>query len=332
MSLTAILSALIAGGVAVALGAWAFTNAIEWLGHALSLGDRLLGGVLAAWGTALPELMVPLVAVLGGSSAGHAVGVGAILGAPFLLATLAFALLGATVLARARLGRPRTLVLRSGRTGADLAWFSLLLALAVGVGLPLFHPYRYWAMAVLLAGYAAYLARALAGREGAAGSRPERFALWRAERPPRLGLVVAEAAVAVALLLAGAEAFVAAVTGLGHSPGLSHVVLAVVLAPLATELPEVMNSVVWTWRGRDDLALGALTGAMVIQATIGPSLGILLTGWRLGPTEALAAALTLLAALFFALLLGRRPRGPDGVGLIAGLAVYIAFLAAVTRS
>lgn len=319
---------MVVGGVAVALAAQTFTNAIEWLGFHLRLGDRLLGGVLAAWGTALPELAVPLVAVVGGSSAAQAVGVGAILGAPFLLATMAFALIGAAVALRAARGRDRTLAAHPRSTSADLLWFVALLALAVAVGTPGLHALRGWAVALLIGGYAFYLVTALRHPGSQTPPRPERFALWRPRRAPGLGAVLVEAAAAVVLLLAGAEAFVSAVTGLGHALGVSHLVLAVVLAPLATELPEVMNSVVWTWRGRDDLALSAVTGAMIIQSTVGPSLGIALTAWRLGPTESFAAALALVAALFFAFSL-RALRRLDAPRLLFGAAFYAMFLVAV---
>lgn len=318
--------ALVAGGVAVAMAAQAFTNAIEWLGYRLRLGDRVLGGILAAWGTALPELVVPLVAVLGGSSAAHAVGIGAILGAPFLLATMAFALVGGAVVVRGVRGRGRALLVDPRATRRDLLWFAALLAVAIVVGTPAFHALRWWAIAVLLGSYALYLVLVLRQPGGDAGGRPERFVLWRPRRPPALGAVLAEAAAAVALLLAGAEAFVTAVTGLGHGLGVSHLVLAVVLAPLATELPEVLNSVVWTWRGRDDLALSAVTGAMIIQSAVGPSAGIALTSWRLGPTESFAAALALVAALFFAFSL-RGPRRLDAPRLLFGAAFYALFLA-----
>ncbi len=321
-------AAMIAGGVAVALAAQTFTNAIEWLGFRLRLGDRLLGGVLAAWGTALPELAVPLVAVAGGSSAGHAVGVGAILGAPFLLATMAFALIGAAAGLRSLRGRDGQLKADARAASADLLWFVALLAVALAVGTPVLHGLRVPAAAALGAGYLLYLVIAVRSGGGTAEMRPQRFALWRARRDPSLLAMLAEAAAAVALLLVGAEAFVSAVTGLGHALGVSHLVLAVVLAPLATELPEVMNSVVWTWRGRDDLALSAVTGAMIIQSAIGPGLGIALTPWRLGPTESFAAALALLAALFFAVSL-RAFRRLDAPRLLVGAAFYAMFLAAV---
>jgi cation:H+ antiporter len=341
LSALAVTGALVAGAAAVALGAQMFTNAVEWLGFRLRLGDRVLGGVVAAWGTALPETAVPLVAVLGvgaGGGAGgdathaaHAVGVGAILGAPFLLATVAFALLGATIVLRRRRGGADHLVVAPRGASADLTWFVALFAVALAASAPPFRPHRLAVVPILVGGYAVYLAVTLRGGRGVAARAPDRLALWRVRQPPALAAVGVVAAVALALLVAGAQAFVVAVTGLGHLWALPQVLLAVVLAPLATELPEVTNSVLWAWRGRDDLALSAVTGAMIIQSAIGPSLGIALTPWALGPTEWFAAALALAAAVFFALGL-RLYRRLDAPPLLFGAAFYALFLAVMATA
>src|SRR5437868_15333143 len=85
----------------ILLGAELFTNGIEWFGHKLNLAEGAVGSVLAAVGTALPETMIPLVAILtatGATDAAHHIGVVAILGAPFMLATLAMSVTGLGVM------------------------------------------------------------------------------------------------------------------------------------------------------------------------------------------------------------------------------------------
>src|SRR5882672_4207853 len=90
------------GLVVILAGSELFTNGIEWFGHKLDLAEGAVGSVLAAVGTALPETTIPLIAILfTGGAAANDVGIGAILGAPFMLATLAMAVLGITVLAMA---------------------------------------------------------------------------------------------------------------------------------------------------------------------------------------------------------------------------------------
>src|SRR5918996_3581958 len=90
---------LIIAFAVILLGAELFTNGIEWFGHKLKLAEGAVGSVLAAVGTALPETMIPIIAILFGTGdASHAVGIGAILGAPFMLSTLAMFVTGAAVI------------------------------------------------------------------------------------------------------------------------------------------------------------------------------------------------------------------------------------------
>jgi cation:H+ antiporter len=86
---------LLAVSFAVVLaGALLFTNAVEWIGHRLNLGEGAVGSVLAAVGTAMPETLIAIVALLGVDAGSEDVAIGAIVGAPFLLATLAMGLVG----------------------------------------------------------------------------------------------------------------------------------------------------------------------------------------------------------------------------------------------
>ncbi|MBU2721101.1 sodium:calcium antiporter, partial [Acidithiobacillus ferridurans] len=84
---------LVAALLIILAGAEAFTNALEHLGDRLGISEGVTGSIFAAVGTALPETMVPVVAVFAATSGqpahlGEEVGVGAILGAPMMLSTL----------------------------------------------------------------------------------------------------------------------------------------------------------------------------------------------------------------------------------------------------
>lgn len=79
-----------------------FANAVEILGERLELGGGAVGSVLAAVGTALPETMIPLIAIITalitGSDSTDQISIGAIIGAPFLLSTLGMCVVGASAL------------------------------------------------------------------------------------------------------------------------------------------------------------------------------------------------------------------------------------------
>ena len=73
---------LVLSAVAIVVAAALFTNAVEILGDRLDLDQGSIGSVLAAVGTALPETMIPVVALVAalftGASAAGEIGVGAI--------------------------------------------------------------------------------------------------------------------------------------------------------------------------------------------------------------------------------------------------------------
>jgi cation:H+ antiporter len=84
---------------------------------------------------------------------------------------------------------------------------------------------------------------------------------------------------ALALIIIGAQVFVGAVEHLSTVIGLDPTILALIIAPIATELPEKFNSVLWVRTGKDTLAMGNITGAMVFQSCLPTMLGLLFTSW-----------------------------------------------------
>src|SRR5437867_5279875 len=88
--------ALIVAGVVLSLvGAEVLASGVEWLGLKLRISEGATGSILAALGTATPETLIPVVAILFTNTAdSDEIGVGAILGAPFMLGTLVMLLIG----------------------------------------------------------------------------------------------------------------------------------------------------------------------------------------------------------------------------------------------
>jgi cation:H+ antiporter len=129
---------LIASFAVILAGALLFTNAIEWIGHRLGVGEGAVGSLLAAVGTALPETLIAIVALVGATKS-EGVAIGAIVGAPFLLATLAMGLVGGTAyLYRSKRKQGLTLKAHVPTLDRDLAFFMVFfgLALALGFGAP----------------------------------------------------------------------------------------------------------------------------------------------------------------------------------------------------
>ena len=129
------------------------------------------------------------------------------------------------------------------------------------------------------------------------------------------------------MMAAGAHFFVSAVEHLSKSVGVPAGLIALVLAPLATELPEKFNSVIWLRGNKDTLALGNITGAMVFQSSVPVALGLALTDWTLNSLNILSVVLALLGGAYLYLLL-RREKPIEGEHLLLGGALYAAFVVA----
>jgi cation:H+ antiporter len=321
---------LVLSAVAIVAAAALFTNAVEILGERLNLGEGAVGSVLAAVGTALPETMIPMVAVIAyvltGTSAAGDIGVGAILGAPFLLATLAMFVAGVSVLV---FRRPREsddeVVVKEGTEKRDMIYFLACFSLGAGAGIVPLPFYAKVALAILLVvAYALYVRQTIkSGGEGVE-EPPEKLTLWPSSEAPTWA-VAAQVVGTVAVMGAGAHFFVSAVEHLSRSVGVPAGLIALVLAPLATELPEKFNSVIWLRGNKDTLALGNISGAMVFQSSVPVALGLAFTSWSLNLLNTLSAALALVGGAYLYLLL-RREKPIEGEHLLVGGALYAVFV------
>jgi cation:H+ antiporter len=317
--------------VLIVVGALGFTNAVEWLGQRLNLGAGAVGALLAAVGTALPESLIPVVALAGGGGEeAEQIAIGSIIGAPFLLGTLAMLLVAISSLAyRGRRPEGRRLTLEPSTAQRDLRFFLVAFPIGVllGLGTPL--ALRGAAAAALVAGYLVY-AIVTAKRSGDAGAEEELAPLHfdtTKEDPPSAAQIGLQLLVSLAAIVGGAEIFVGEVETVATSIGVGSLVLALVLAPLATELPEKINSVLWVRSGKDELALGNITGAMSFQSAIPVAIGLLLTDWQLDHFALTAALVALVGGLLAYFAIGRRDFGAHFAMAWTGL--FGAFLAVV---
>ena len=288
--------------VAVTLGACAlFTNGIEWLGKRFNLSEGAIGGVLAAIGTTLPETSIPIIAIFFGDSRAEAeVGLGAILGAPFMLTTLVIPILAILLMVYAGLGkRTASFRLNYRDVKGDLSFFVVAYSVALAC---VFIPSRlaHAVAAVGLVGLYLYYVKlkfSETDEEGSeSGLEPLLFA--RKAVTPSFGLIGLQGILGLAGLALGAHLFVLAAETIAGALSISPLILALLVAPLATELPEMSNSFLWLYRKKDRLAVGNVTGAIVFQGTIPVSIGLVGTDWTLAPTALITMVLAVAAATF----------------------------------
>jgi cation:H+ antiporter len=336
---------LVLAFIVILMGAELFTNGIEWFGRKLELAEGAVGSVLAAVGTALPETMIPIVAILfGAGAASDGVAVGAVLGAPFMLATLAMFVTGVAVLLAARnRGSGDVMPVDSGVLAHDMGYFGLAYAIAIGAAfLPLEVVWLKWVVAgLLLAIYAWYVKGHFEADPSvdATDLAPLRFRrLDRLGDPavPRLRVVNLQVLAALGLIILGAVFFVDAVEHLATQFGIQETLLALVIAPIATELPEKFNSIIWVRQGKDTLAMGNITGAMVFQSTIPTVVALLFasSAWHVSAGSTIAfvsAGIAFLSsgAIFIPMARAGRLRGR---GLLIGGAFYLVYLGLVVAA
>lgn len=293
----------------ILVAAEVFTNALEHLGERLGISEGVTGSIFAAVGTALPETLVPLLAIFsytsatGDSHAGHDIGVGAILGAPLMLATLSISLMALSVLKR----RGVTGHVRPERTGLvrDLNFFILAFVFAtIAMFIPHSEPLvRYGISILMILIYFVYVLMTIKAsqalvEDGHATEAEDTMLLSRLGLPTNMPTIVVQLLLGLGLLIVGAKGFINEVETAAAILGVSALLLSLLIIPIATELPEKVNSILWIRKGKDTLAFGNITGAMVFQGTLLPAIGIMLTDWSPRLEVAWGIGITLVAAMW----------------------------------
>jgi cation:H+ antiporter len=289
---------LVVSFVLIVVGAFFFTNAVEWAGVRLGLAQGAVGSLLAAVATALPESVIPVIAIVKGSSMEQQeIAIGAIIGAPFLLGTLAMAIVGFSAYMYKNRREQNEEIRSEVETGQrDFAFFVGFfgVALLIGaIGAP--SGVRIAAAILFVIAYVVYTVWTV--RQGKGGeTEPDAplFFDWTKDDPPSNFQLILQLVLSIGAIVGGANLFVAEIEAVATSVGVPLLVLALVLAPLATELPEKANSIIWVRDGKDSLALGNITGAMVFQSALPVAFGLAFTTWELQP-EALVAGVVGLA-------------------------------------
>jgi cation:H+ antiporter len=355
---------LLACAVAIYVACEWFVNAVEWLGARLQVGPVAVGTILAAAGTALPESVVTLVAVLFGSPEhGNDIAVGAAMGGPLVVGTVAYGVTGAMLIWRKRRLRSAassstsygaaadgavreegstgdgshggSLALATRESGGDLAgvdtsrlardqrWFLVIFAVKVALGLVAF-TIKPWLGCLFFAAYVLYFVREMRDTgEQASDEGLEPLKLQRHRARPSTLAVTAQTLITLVVIFGASQLFVQQLEWAGPALGLPSAVVALLLSPIATELPEIMNAIIWVRQGKLQLALANISGAMMIQATVPSGIGILLTSWKFDTPLVLAGAATMASVLYLLWVLraGRLTAGR----LAAATGFYLAF-------
>ena len=272
-----------------------FVNGVEWLGRKAGISQTAVGTVLAAFGTALPESVVTFVAVVfGHDEAARNIGVGAALGGPLVLATIAYPLVGIMLLLTRSQPAGQPIRVNSDRLGRDQIWFLLIFACKITLGFLVFS-LKPWLGVLFLAAYALYTAYEVMhdADEPEGELAPLKF---QSKAPnPGWSVICAQTILATLVIFVASRVFVSQLEVVGPWLGLPSTVVALLLSPVATELPETMNAIIWIRQGKHRLALSNISGSMMIQATVPTALGLFFTPWLFDEALTIAGLVTAVA-------------------------------------
>jgi cation:H+ antiporter len=307
-----------------------FTNAVEWMGMVLNLSHGVTGSILAAVGTALPETIIPIIAILFTNTASaNQIGIGAIAGAPFMLSTLGFSITGLAVVGYSLLNKRKITMNADYKVSArDLTFFIIV----YGVAILTTYFINYGAVKIivpilLLLSYLIYVVITFSsGSINADRQTIDEFYLSRVFKV-RINTfwIFIELIAALIGIVYGSHIFVLNVSGVSRYFGISPLILSILITPIATELPEKFNSVIWIGKKKDTLALGNITGAMVFQSCFPVAFGIALTPWNLSGVTEMSAFLAITCAMINLLWI-KTKKTVNPFMLMSGGAFYIIFI------
>ncbi|AKN29654.1 membrane protein [Clostridium carboxidivorans P7] len=275
-----------------------FVNGIEWVGKAFNISQSAVGSVLAAFGTALPESIVTFIAVVfGASSSQKDIGIGAALGGPLVLSTIAYAVVGISIVMFSGRRKAGDHIKFDGKKLArDQVWFMCIFVFKIGLGLIAF-AIKPWLGFLFLVAYGVYFYREMSSDNVEVAGELEPLKFSPKSENPKKSLILVQTIGSLIFIFIGSQMFVHNLSALSVSLGIPPHMVSLLLSPVATELPETLNAVIWVRQGKENLALSNISGSMMIQATVPSALGIIFTPWMLDKSLMISAIITFAAIL-----------------------------------
>lgn len=321
--------------ITILIAAQLFSNALEYFGEKLNISSGVVGSIFAAVSTALPESSVPILAMLSGTPdkfLNEEISVGAILGAPLMLSTISTALMAISVIRK----RGVFGTIKPEITGfkRDLDFFIVaFIFAAIAMFAPLIPMYLRFSLStslvLLYIGYVTFTFQASRTlvQDGHNINPTHPLYATKIGLKSNYPAILIQLICGLGLLVIGAKSFINLTATVSHALHISPLLFSLLVFPLATELPEKVNSIIWVRHKQDTLAFGNLTGAMVFQGTLLPAMGILLTPWQPSRTVLIGIAVTVIAAAW--LRINTSTRGISILKLMLNGIIYVAYLWAV---
>ena len=220
------------------------------------------------------------------------------------MATIAYAVVGWTFITTEKQCNKKFISKATElRLGHDQLWFMSIFVFKIVLGLVAF-VFKPWLGILFFLAYATYVRQEMKGTDD-----PEHLDFLEPlkirphTKNPSHRWALLQTGLALIVIFLSSNVFVHQLEVIGPLLGLPPQMVALLLSPIATELPEIMNAIIWVRQGKQILALGNISGAMMIQATVPSALGIIFTPWILDKALIWGALVTILSILGLYLLL-----------------------------
>ena len=311
-----------------------FTNSIEHLGKKFNLDESATGSILAAAGTALPETILPLIAIFqvkGNNSDGIEIGTGAILGSSFLLSAFALFISALAFIFFQKQKLKNPLNINFENFSRDYKFFIVAYFIAITSTFINEKNLKIIIGAFLICYWIFYAIKTISKsneNEVEENCPNLYFAFSNKNLENNIFIILLQTIFSLFLLFIFSKLFVDEIQAFSILTKISPLVVSLVLSPLATELPEITNSIIWIKNKKDSLAISNITGAMVYQASICTSIGLIFTDWKFNSIATSNIFCTSCAVLTVFIISRFIKKVPSGL-LLSCLIWYLGFLFSV---
>ena len=311
-----------------------FTNSIEHLGKKFNLDESATGSILAAAGTALPETILPLIAIFqvkGNNSNGIEIGTGAILGSSFLLSAFALFISALAFIFFQKQKLKNPLNINFENFSRDYKFFIVAYFIAITSTFINEKNLKIIIGAFLICYWIFYAIKTISKsneNEVEENCPNLYFAFSNKNLENNIFIILLQTIFSLFLLFIFSKLFVEEIQAFSILTKISPLVVSLVLSPLATELPEITNSIIWIKNKKDSLAISNITGAMVYQASICTSIGLIFTDWKFNSIATSNIFCTSCAVLTVFIISRFIKKIPSGL-LLSCLIWYLGFLFSV---
>ncbi len=314
---------ILIGGTLVILGGLLFTNSVEYLASKYRISSTFIGAIISPILTSLPELVVIIVALIHGGSAGSEISIGTIIGEPFMASTIVYSMLViAGFIGYIKKRRDKPLLEPSRDLYVPFLTFSILFPLVL---VPSFIRALFVRIAlalVMLLAYFLYVFAVIRASGEIIEENVEAVYFGKFMKSETYAAFV-QVVFSILLIYLGSERLVGGIVELSRIIGISMQALSIIVVPSVAALPESVVGLVWAYKGRDTLALASVVGEKVLYSTFYPGVGMLVTCWCLDLASVFCVVYATAISLLMLYYVLRRRIGAEVAALgVAGYLLY----------